>query len=43
MNKQLLKSIDFVTEDEDEQAGKVVPYNIISLLVTCGFWLVVLA
>jgi len=43
MNKQLLKSIDFVTEDEDEQAGKVGPYKIISLLGTGAFSKVLLA
>ena len=43
VNKQLLKSIDFVTEDEDEQAGKVGPYKIISLLGTGAFSKVLLA
>ena len=43
VNMQLLKSIDFVTEDEDEQAGKVGPYKIISLLGTGAFSKVLLA
>lgn len=43
VNMQLLKSIDSVTEDEDEQAGKVGPYKIISLLGTGAFSKVLLA
>lgn len=43
VNMQLLKSIDSVTEDEDEQAGKVGPYEIISLLGTGAFSKVLLA
>lgn len=43
VNKQLLKSIDSVTEEEDEEAGKVGPYKIISLLGTGAFSKVLLA
>ena len=43
LDDKLLKSIDLVTEEEDESSGRVGPYQVVSLLGTGAFSKVLLA